>query len=135
MTNDANETEISIDPHTIDGSALVTTTEPTTPQRPVCTRHLCLMVAYKTERTKTYYKCQVPECDCRDSRDRGANAVVPQRPTICPRCQTACEVDKQFRSRYLWQLRCNCGFSVRIPKFVDLPGKLQRNLPQDIMDI
>ncbi len=104
--------------------------------RPVCPKHFCKMTAYATKEQVTHYRCPVEGCSCTDARDRGANALIPSGPQICPRCGVACEVDHSYLSPVLVHLECpaRCGFSVKISKVVNDPRRRRRS-PDDIMDV
>lgn len=74
-----------------------TATKPKDNSRPYCPRHNCLMIANRSDKVATHYRCRVDGCDAAEVRMRPEHPA-PIEPQLCPECQSsgvesACEVD------------------------------------------
>lgn len=91
--------------------------------RPYCERHNCLMIANGTKDQVTYYRCQVPGCDCRSKQAR-VTTPIPGKPMTC--AMASCchgderqylEVDAARSSIAQFAMTCpKCGNTVYVTR-------------------
>lgn len=90
--------------------------------RPYCPKHNCLMIANRSDKSATFYRCRVDGCDAMEVRMRPEHPA-PTEPLMCPLCdrsgdQIACEVDRVRSSGKITLLmQCpSCKWEVEVPR-------------------
>lgn len=83
---------------------------------PYCVKHHCRMVRVsggKKGSPVDYYACPVSGCDEKAKRIKGARAVIPNDPQLCPRCHSVSprpvmERDPKLSNMMYSILKCPC---------------------------
>lgn len=89
--------------------------------RPFCEKHQCLMSANGSGKDVTYYRCPVPDCDCKEKRIR-PQFKMSATPKECP--HQTCRDPQQYleaapaqpSAANITMVCKKCGFKLQQPR-------------------